>query len=106
MKVIYSPLVESDLLNLIDILIEEEYLYSYPFAIKYVDDLVDYVDNHINNCLHKPAPEFFCKYGNDMKYMIYNRFNITWYILFEEHSDCYFIKYITNNRYEGHCFNI
>lgn len=105
--IVFSQYVERDLLDLVDVLIDEGYIYSYPFAVKYVDELIDYIEGHINYCVHKKAPDYFQRYGNDLKYMTYNSNNhTTWYILFEEHKDVFFIKYITNNKYEGHYFNV
>ena len=104
---VFSPYVERDLLNLVDVLIDKGYLYSYPFAVKYVDDLIEYIETHIDICIHKDAPSFFSKYGRNLKYMTYKcNYHTTWYILFEEHDDVLFVKYITNNKYEGHYFNV
>lgn len=105
--VVFSPLVEDDLLKLVDILINEGYLYSYPFAVKYVDGLIEYVENHIEQRVSRPAPSFFSKYGSDLKYITYNStHDTTWYILFEVHGDVFFVKYITNNKFEGQYFNV
>ena len=106
-NVVFSTHVEKDLLLLVDILIDEGYISTYPIAVKYVDDLIDYILEHIEIALCKPVPAFFNKYGNNMKYMMYQRSNhITWYIMFEEFEECFFVKYITNNKYEGQYFNV
>lgn len=105
--VVFSPLVEDDLLKLVDILIDEGYLYSYPFAMKYVDELIEYIEEHIEHSVRKTAPSFFRKYGNELKYITYNSTNdTTWYILFEVYDEVFFVKYITNNKFEGQYFNI
>lgn len=39
-KVVFAPEVEEDLYELIEILVEKEYLGTYAFAISYVEDLV------------------------------------------------------------------
>ena len=107
MMVAFSPQVYSDIINLTDILVEKEYISSYPFAVKYVDDLIDYIEAHIESRPHKIAPPFFRKYGTDLRYITYNRsHNVTWFILFETHPNGYLVKYITNNQYEGQYFNI
>ena len=66
--------------------------------------LIDYIENHIDVSLHKKAPEFFNSYGKNLKYMTYNNSQTTWYIFFEEHANCFHVKYITNNKYEGQYF--
>lgn len=105
--VAFSPDVEKDILGLVDVLIEEGYICSYPFAVKYVDDLIDYIESNIDICVRKEAPSFFYKYGKNLKYMTYHSScHTTWYILFEEHGDTALVKYITNNKFEGHYFNI
>lgn len=106
MKVVFAPLVETDLLNLVDILVDEGYISTYPFAIKFVDELIDYILENIETSLHLTAPAFFRKYGTNLKYMIYkSKHQTTWYIMFEERNDCYLVTYITNNKYEGQYFN-
>lgn len=107
MKVVFSPYVESDLWELIEILINEGYISSFPFAVKFVQDLVEYIETHLQNKPHKKAPNIFGKYGHNLKYITYNsKSKTTWYILFEEHVDSYFVTYITNNKFEGHYFNV
>ena len=106
MNVSFSPQVYSDIIDLVDILIEKDYISTYPFAVRYVDELIDYIVEHIGARPHKPAPSFFSKYGTDLHYITYNRnHNITWFILFESYPTGYLVKYITNNQYEGQYFN-
>ena len=107
MSVSFSPQVYSDIMGLVEILVEKEYISTYPFAVKYVDELIDYIVLHIDSRPHKVAPSFFSKYGSDLRYITYNRnHNITWFILFESDSTGYLVKYITNNQYEGQYFNL
>ena len=40
MRVVFAPEVEEDLYGLIKILVEKEYLGTYPFAISYVEELI------------------------------------------------------------------
>ena len=106
MNVVFSPQVYSDIMDLVDILIDRGYISSYPFAVRYVDELIDYIVAHIGVRPHKTAPSHFCKYGTALQYITYNRnHNITWFILFEIHPTMYIVKYITNNQYEGQYFN-
>ena len=98
MKVVFAPEVEEDLYELIEVLIEKEYLATYPFAISYVEDLISDIQQNINSKLKKKAPVFFERYGKDMQYITYQRnANTTWYIFFSIVEGTYFIKYITNN---------
>ena len=41
MRVVFAPEVEEDLYGLIKILVEKEYLGTYPFAISYVEELIN-----------------------------------------------------------------
>lgn len=98
MRVVFAPEVEEDLYGLIKILVEKEYLGTYPFAISYVEELIADIQQNIHSKLKKKAPAFFERYGKDMYYITYQRnSNTTWYIFFSVIGDTYFIKYITNN---------
>ena len=89
------PEVEEDLYGLIKILVEKEYLGTYPFAISYVEELIADIQQNIHSKLKKKAPAFFERYGKDMYYITYQRnSNTTWYIFFSVIGDTYFIKYI------------
>lgn len=102
MKVLFAPEVEEDLYELIEVLVEKEYLGTYPFAISYVEDLIADILQNIQSKLKKKAPAFFERYGKDMLYVTYQRNpNTTWYIFFSVDEDTYFIKYITNNHVSG-----
>lgn len=102
MKVLFAPEVEEDLYELIEVLVEIEYLGTYPFAISYVEDLIADIQQNIQSKLKKKAPAFFERYGKDMLYVTYQRNpNTTWYIFFSVDEDTYFIKYITNNHVSG-----
>lgn len=102
MKVLFAPEVEEDLYELIEVLVEKEYLGTYPFAISYVEDLIADIQQNIQTKLKKKAPAFFERYGKNMLYVTYQRNpNTTWYIFFSVDEDTYFIKYITNNHVSG-----
>ena len=47
MKVVFASEVEEDLYELIEVLIEEEYLGTYPFVISYVEDLISDIQQNI-----------------------------------------------------------
>lgn len=66
MRVVFAPEVEEDLYGLIKILVEKEYLGTYPFAISYVEELIADIQQNIHSKLKKKAPAFFERYGKDM----------------------------------------
>ena len=102
MRVVFSPEVEEDLYELIEVLIEKEYLGTYPFAISYVEDLIVDIQQNIHSKLKKKAPAFFERYGKDMYYITYQRnINTTWYVFFSIIEESYFVRYITNNHASG-----
>ena len=102
MKVVFAPEVEEDLYELIEVLIEKEYLGTYPFAISYVEDLIVDIQQNIHSKLKKKAPVFFERYGKDMYYITYQRnINTTWYVFFSIIEESYFVRYITNNHASG-----
>lgn len=101
MKVLFAPEVEEDLYELIEALVEKEYLGTYPFAIAYVEDLVFDIQHNIHSKLKKKAPAFFERYGKDMQYITCQRNDTTWYIFFSIINETYFVKYITNNHVSG-----
>ena len=63
MRVVFAPEVEEDLYGLIKILVEKEYLGTYPFAISYVEELIADIQQNIHSKLKKKAPAFFERYG-------------------------------------------
>ena len=63
MRVVFAPEVEEDLYGLIKILVEKEYLGTYPFAISYVEELIADIQQNIHSKLKKKAPVFFERYG-------------------------------------------
>ena len=65
-KVVFAPEVEEDLYELIEILVEKEYLGTYAFAISYVEDLVLDIQKNSNVKLKRNAPAFFDLYGKEL----------------------------------------
>lgn len=105
-QVLFAPDVEEDLYELIRILVDKQYLGTYDFAISYVEDIISYTQNHIENYPHKRVPSHFALYGVDTYYIVYKRSsNTTWYIIFEEQEEAYFVTQITNNHISGQHFN-
>lgn len=63
MKVVFAAEVEEDLYEFIKILVEKEYLCTYPFAVSYVEELIIDIQQNIHSKLKKKAPVFFERYG-------------------------------------------
>ena len=102
MRVVFAPEVEEDLYGLIKILVEKEYLGTYPFLNFVFFHFCASIQQNIHSKLKKKAPAFFERYGKDMYYITYQRnSNTTWYVFFSLIGDTYFIKYITNNHVSG-----
>ncbi|MBQ8867781.1 MAG: hypothetical protein IJ013_08695 [Bacteroidaceae bacterium] len=103
MNVLFAPEVEDDLYALVSVLVEKGYLGTYEFAVSYVEDLVNDVVHNINVKLKRNAPIHFCRYGQELRYITYQRnARTTWYIFFETLPDCYLVTHITNNHVAGH----
>ena len=58
MRVVFAPEVEEDLYGLIKILVEKEYLGTYPFAISYVEELIADIQQNIHSKLKRKRPLF------------------------------------------------
>ena len=58
MRVVFAPEVEEDLYGLIKILVEKEYLGTYPFAISYVEELIADIQQNIHSKLKRKLPLF------------------------------------------------
>ena len=59
MRVVFAPEVEEDLYGLIKILVEKEYLGTYPFAISYVEELIADIQQNIHSKLKKKELDVF-----------------------------------------------
>lgn len=59
MRVVFAPEVEEDLYGLIKILVEKEYLSTYPFAISYVEELIADIQQNIHSKLKKGTIKYF-----------------------------------------------
>jgi hypothetical protein len=91
--------------ELIDVLIENGYFSFYEYSARYIEDLVLYVKENISTRPHRQAPPYFSKYGDNLVYITYQKNKrTTWYIFFQKINGLYFIRYITNNHFEGQYF--
>ena len=102
MNVIFLPKVLEYLDELVFILFEKQYFSFLYTSIRYVDDLVDEIKNTLPMQVHKPAPQFFNKYGEGMFYAVFKKNNCTsWYAFFriyeKDGERIYQVRYIANN---------
>ena len=92
------------------VLFEKEYFGFEESAIKYVNDLFDDIVATIAIRPHKPAPEYFDKYGKNMEYAVFRKNKRTsWYVFFRVYKQndeiVYQIRYIANNHSVAQYFN-
>ena len=102
MSVIFLPEVRKYFNNLIPVLYEKEYFGFKETAKKYVDDLLVEIVTNLPICLHKPASNYFDKYGKNMEYAVFKKSKHTqWYVFFraykENDEEIYQVRYIGNN---------
>ena len=102
MKVIALPEVDNYLQNLITILYKKGYFGFEESAQKYVKDLYDDIETNLPTSLHRPAPNYFDKYGKNMEYAVFKKNKRTqWYVFFRIYRErgelIYQVRYIGNN---------
>jgi len=102
MSVIFLPEVRTYFDNLIPILYEKGYFGFKETAKKYIDDLFDDIETNLPICLHRPAPNYFYKYGESMEYAVFRKNKHTqWYVFFKVYrkngEKIYQVRYIGNN---------
>ena len=102
MQVILLPEVLKYLEDLATILYEKEYFGFEETSLNYVLELYDDILETLPDCLSKPAPAYFDKYGKDMEYASFKKNKRTiWYVFFEIYEDngeiIYLVRYIANN---------
>jgi len=107
MKVLFSPRVQNFYYELEAVLLEKGYFNFKKNADNYVAELSRGIQNNLPNLRHKPAPERYAKYGEDLHYasFIKNK-RTTWYAFFTKYQDenneiIYLVHYIGNNHTEA-----
>ncbi|PIV57757.1 MAG: hypothetical protein COS14_13155 [Bacteroidetes bacterium CG02_land_8_20_14_3_00_31_25] len=101
-RIIYDDNVLDYLDSLIDILFDKEYFSFYESSEKYVDGILDFVEENIFVKSKKVAPKYFNRYGKNLFYIFYKpNKRTTWFIFFQLKDNVYLIKYITNNHVSG-----
>lgn len=104
-RISYAPEVLEDLTDLIEILIKENYLYTYEDAADYVQDILKHFRENVEFYPCKTAPAYFERYGAGLRYLPYKRNQrTTWYIIFIEYSEGYHVVKITNNHVAAQFF--
>lgn len=97
-EIIFSKKVELYLSELMLLLFEEGYFGFSDSAKSYVDRLILFAEKHIGIIPGKNAPDYFHRFGHNMKYITYNANKTTsWYIFYQERNNIYLIRHITNN---------
>ena len=106
MNVLFLSEIQHYLYELENILYAKGY-YSYESsAHKYVDNLINDIKTNVSKLRHRPAPEYYDKYGKGMYYAFFpkNR-RTTWYAFFTKYEEngetVYLIRYIGNNHTEA-----
>lgn len=102
-KVRYSVEVELQLKESIDQLVERGYFSEEDYAVSYIRDLVTYFQLNLDHLTAFKAPEYFARYGRELKYAIYRKSSrTTWYAFFKETPEALTIVYLANNHLMGH----
>ena len=102
MNVILLPEVLKYLDDLVFILFQKGYFSYIETSQRYIDDLIDNIEITLPIRPHKPAPNYFDKYGKGMKYASFRKNKgTTWYAFFKTYKESgetvYLVRYIANN---------
>jgi hypothetical protein len=102
-KVRYSVEVELQLEESIDQLVERGYFSEEDYAVNYIRDLVTYFQLNLDHLTAFDAPDYFARYGSNLKYALYRKSSrTTWYAFFKETPEALIIVYLGNNHLIGH----
>ena len=107
MQVILLPEVIDYFSNLAIILYEKGYFSFEETALNYVLELYDDIIATLPIRLHKPAPNYFDRYGENMKYAVFNKNkHTTWYVFFKIYNKngekIFLVRYVANNHTVAH----
>ncbi len=102
MKVALLPDVLIYLQEMAHILYFNNYFGFEESAHRYVDELLDDIENELPYLSHKEAPPYFNKYGQGMFYATFRKSKHTyWYVFFDKYSSdgetIYVVRFIGNN---------
>jgi hypothetical protein len=97
-QVIYAKEVELFLDELLLILFEKGYFGFPENAKSYIDKIIDFVGKNAGIFPGKDAPDYFNRYGTNMKYIIYQaNKSTTWYVFYQQRADIFLVRHIANN---------
>jgi hypothetical protein len=106
-EIIFSKKIELYLEELMLLLFEEGYFGLPDSAKSYVECLISFVEKHIGRLPGKSAPDYFQRFGQNMKYITYKANKRTsWYVFYQERNNIYLIRHITNNHVAAQYFKI
>jgi hypothetical protein len=104
MRVQFLPEISEYFDELEKILYKKRYFSFEDYALEYVKDLIFDIKENLPTRQHKPAPERYAIYGEDLHYasFIKNK-RTTWYAFFTKYQDennetIHLVRYIANNR--------
>jgi hypothetical protein len=102
MNVLFSPEVQEYYDKLETILYKKGYFSFKESSKKYVKDLIDDIEITLPIRVQKPAPQYFDRFGKNMKYAAFKKNKTTtWYVFFKTYEEngetVYLVRYIANN---------
>ena len=111
MRVLFLPEVVQQFLELAEILYDKGYLSFKDKAIEYSESLFDEIHSTLPIKVHRKAPGYFNKYGENMLYASFTKNkHTTWYVFFNEYQrsgeTVYLIRYMSNNHVIAHHLEI
>lgn len=104
-RIVLSPDFFDDLEELLEALVEDDYFSSLQWALKYTDAIEKYIDDSLGLYPAKKVPDSLKKYGSLFIKYVHSQ-HTTWYILYDETDEVYFVRHITNNHISGQYFNV
>lgn len=103
-KIVLSPNFFDELEELLDALLAEGYFSALPWALQYTDAIERFIETSLGVAPTKTVPHVLKEYGTNYITYIHSQ-RTTWYIIFDETEDLYYVRHITNNHVSGHYFN-
>jgi len=95
-EIIYSKAVEDFLFDLTYILFKKEYFGFFESSAKYVQDIVDEINNKLPKLTHHETPNELKHHG---KYYVKIKGSkrTMWYVFFNKNKNRFIVKFIANN---------
>ena len=111
MRVLFLPEVVQQFLELAEILYDQGYMGFKDSAIDYSEDLFKEIHSTLPIKVHREAPEYFNRYGENMSYSSFTKNkHTTWYVFFNEYQisgeTVYLVRYMSNNHAIAHHLEI